>query len=566
MHISESQSNSGRSLESNLIYQQYLADYASVNQKISALDRLPYEVRNQPSIQEARSALAEQQKKINPLYIQAYNSSTATLDDYEKSRQNILDAVDAIFSKAVRGEISIQDRIAEKIKIADEVFLSLNQELSNKQLELENIEGQHSSLKKALEGLQGEIDLLDGEAKEKAVQKYEIAKNLLVELETMVSELKSNVQILEKNLLNCSVEDGILDQLHQLASTIEEGSQSQLEKGESLLQMIKNIQKDDSAIQTKIDKSHWKINELKNRLSSILNEETGGLIDTSKVEHATWYIDWTSWDYPIPTGVNTVNLFVGNMKLDGSGNPVIEGFGNFSEEKMIKFAEECHAQGIAVKISLGGGGGAYDHCWSHLKPDNVSAFAKSLSDFCASRGIDGVDFDIEEFKSSTDRPEQQKLCGQLIKEFKELAPNLSTSLCTNAGFGPYFPWQGIVKNIFDAASTVDPVTEKKTSAVDRLYIMSYYNTLDDEKKWILGWHDWLKSEYGYEPHQITVGIDDKDAHAYDIKDMAAFAGENGFSTGYWEFDPAKLKESNQSTHDIEEAYQAHAQILPYLRG
>lgn len=161
-------------------------------------------------------------------------------------------------------------------------------------------------------------------------------------------------------------------------------------------------------------------------------------ISIGSIEHAAWYIDWTSWDYPVPEALNTVHIFVGNMHTDRNGNPVIDGFGNFTSDKMKTFVQKCHEKGIAVKISLGGGGGSYDHCWSALTTSNVTAFAQALVNFCNIYGLDGVDFDIEEFKSKDDRTSQQLLSGRFIKEFKALAPNLSSSLCTNAGFGPYF--------------------------------------------------------------------------------------------------------------------------------
>lgn len=285
-----------------------------------------------------------------------------------------------------------------------------------------------------------------------------------------------------------------------------------------------------------------------------------------EIEHSTWYIDWTSNDYAIPEGINTVNIFVGN--IDAQGNPY--GFGNMGQlidhtkpydpetnpTKMEKFVAECHDKGIAVKISIGGGGGSYDHLWTQLTASNVGDFAQKLVDYCHDNHIDGVDFDCEEFHSPTDRPELQNLVGQYIKEFKSRDPNLLSTLCTNAGFGEFFPWPGIVQNIFEGASTIDPTTGEKSCAVDKLYIMSYYDPINNEKGWIEGWSTWLSENYNYSPVQVVVGLDDFDAHAYDIKEFAAWAAEKGFSTGYWAWDPAlgRSEKSSQSAHDIEDAY------------
>ena len=54
-----------------------------------------------------------------------------------------------------------------------------------------------------------------------------------------------------------------------------------------------------------------------------------------KVQNACWYIDWSSWDFPVPENVDTVNIFVG--KLDtSSGTPTVSGFGNMDIGKLDK--------------------------------------------------------------------------------------------------------------------------------------------------------------------------------------------------------------------------------------
>ncbi len=276
------------------------------------------------------------------------------------------------------------------------------------------------------------------------------------------------------------------------------------------------------------------------------------------IELATWLVDWTSFQYPVPQGVNTVNIFVGNMHLDSNGTPVIDGFGNLSVpyndrtpayKIMNDFIAACHAQNIAVKISIGGGGGSYDHCWDILTRDNVEHVAKALSQFCIQHHIDGVDFDYEGTTSHKSGPEQQALVGKLIKAFKAENPTYLTSLCTNAGYGPNYQWPAIVDNILDNASD-----ESKNCAVDRLYIMSYYNTLEEEKGWINGWFEMARSKYHFSPSQITVGLNNVDAHAYDISAFTRWAKERGFSVSYWMYNPAQPRTSDQSTNEIFRAY------------
>ncbi len=261
------------------------------------------------------------------------------------------------------------------------------------------------------------------------------------------------------------------------------------------------------------------------------------------IEHSVWYIDWTSWltgpTFVLPKGigtdgVNMINIFVGTLTYAADGTPTLGGFGTFTPASLNAFTAYCAAQQppIPVKVSIGGSGGMYDNCWDLLTSGNVDGFAQGMVNFCHDHGLVGVDFDYEHYTSM----EQQVLVGTLIKKFKLLDPNLQTSLCTNAGFGPYFPWQPVVKMVLDAA-TISP----GNCAVDRLYIMSYYDPIESEKGWILGWADWLISNYGFTPARVSVGIDDFDAHAYDPVEMATWAASQGFSTGHWAFDPARPK-------------------------
>lgn len=269
----------------------------------------------------------------------------------------------------------------------------------------------------------------------------------------------------------------------------------------------------------------------------------------ANLENGTWYITWSAVNYPIPEGVDLVNIFVGTMRMDASGKPSIGGFEAFSQEpeKMKAFAKACHDKGITVKISLGGGGGAYDNCWDLLTKDNVKAFALELATFCRDHSIDGVDFDVEKYQSAKDNPQQQALIGTFIKHFKEINPNFQTSLCTNAGFGEGFEWKGIVQNILNGA------TEEKTCAVDKLYIMSYFDPIENEKRWIDSWADWLKKEYAFKPSQVTVGIN-SETTAYDPQALATWAAAKGYSTSHWKYNPAQPEQSKKQTTAILEAY------------
>lgn len=58
----------------------------------------------------------------------------------------------------------------------------------------------------------------------------------------------------------------------------------------------------------------------------------------------------------------------------------------------------------------------------------------------------------------------------------------------------------------------------------------------------------------YLPWQVGVGIDDFDAHAYDIAEMSAYAGSQGFSTSYWAWNPTTQAQFDASSLKIFNSY------------
>jgi len=259
-----------------------------------------------------------------------------------------------------------------------------------------------------------------------------------------------------------------------------------------------------------------------------------------QIENATWYIDWTSWSAPIPSGVNTVNIFVGAIQ-ESNGTYTLGNFGTFTPDALKTFVQSCHQQGIAVKVSIGGGGGQNCNCWDLLTETNIQDVAQGMVTFCHQYGLDGVDFDYEEFKS----PAQEQLVGELIKNVKAIDSTLQTSLCCNAAFSS---WSSTVKTIFDSAMN------HNKCAIDRLYIMSYYQSLDQEMQWISQWHNWLQQNYGYTPAQVTAGIDNFDSVTYDVKQFAEATKKEGYSTSYWAWNPADPSTSNSKTETIWNVY------------
>ncbi len=466
----------------------------------------------------------------------------------------------SIVQKDLLPDPTLHDQIQQDYSNAQTSANALNSQIAADQANLNNLQNQQKALEKTIADLQAQINALpDGDQKKQAQKDLDAANAALSILNTDIAAAQSQLAMLQSMLSTITAPGGTLDQLQQLSNK-PNPTQADLDQANALLGSVTTANNyEQSTLQPSLTKANSDIAAVNNAIALVqkdLNPPNPGTI-----ENGCWYIDWTSWGfggYPVPQGVNDVNIFVGNMSLDANGKPVIGGFGAMSEESMNAFIQACHAQGISVKLSIGGStSGMYGRCWDVLTKDNVDSFAQALVDYCHTHGADGVDFDFEEFSSATDHPEIQTLVGTLIKDFKNKDPKLQTSLCTNAGFGPYFPWQGIVENVLNAASTTDPTTGKVSCAVDRMYIMSYYNTLSDEETWVTGWANWLGSTYNFTPAQISVGLDDTDAHAYDIEAFAAWAASQGFSTCYWEWDPNTAAQSDQSTNKIKKAYDAN---------
>lgn len=290
------------------------------------------------------------------------------------------------------------------------------------------------------------------------------------------------------------------------------------------------------------------------------------LAGTIGIENGTWEVDWTMHGDDIlaniPQGVNTVNLFVSgfdsknNYQIDTRSDLdlVIPPTSRFYDPKnpqktyLQKYVEECHAQGIAVKMSLGGSSAGWcGNCWDALKSQGAAQCAATLLAFCQKNGLDGIDFDFEEWDQSDQKALEQSV-GELIKIVKSQNPSLQTSLCTNAGFST---WQNHVQNILDASKN-----EAGKCGVDRIYIMSYYDPLSSEEAWVGQWAKWLETNYQFSPSQISVGLDNVDANAYDLTQFAQWAKSQGYSTCYWAWgwDGGYPGKSNDTTKKIWDIY------------
>lgn len=556
--------STGRSPDANLIYQQYLAYCADIDKKIGAIDALPYAQRTSTKALQDRAQLITFKQNLNPIYTSQYNNSSATIASFKTACATIINAVLQSYNDAMgvsstppSGTTTLPSPIqvatppppppppvvvppppapvpvvttSGRSKDADQIYsqyVAYCSDIDTKIGALDalpyntRIQGEIVQDRATLVALKGELSpIYSGQ--------YNNSSATITSFKTACAAIESQVTHAYNDAISFGSTPVVLPPVTPpvpppvtpppvvTPPVVPPPSPTP----------VQGVQPVTPASST-----------------------------ATRLENGTWYIDWTSRTFPVPAGVNTVNIFVGNMHLDASGNPVIDGFGAMSQDQaqMDAFIQNCKAKGIAVKISIGGGGGSYDNCWDVLTSSNVQSFAQAFANFCTLHKVDGVDFDVEEFTSAQDKPAQQALVGTLIKDFKSINPAFQTSLCTNAGFGPNFPWPGIVQNILNASMSTNASTNTKSCGVDKLYIMAYFNPLADEQGWVTGWANWLKTNYNFAPSQITVGLNSQ-SQAYNVSTFAAWAASNGFSTSYWEYDPALSSQSNAMTSSILSAY------------
>jgi len=534
----------GRSPDADKIYNQYVAYFSDINAKIHMIDELPSDKWNQPNVQQDRISLLASQQKLGPIYQTDYNDTNATLASFQSDCSEIENKVTAAFNDAMGGNSPIQQQIQADNTSAQNIMANLTPKINQDQASLNSA----PNLQATLASLQQQIDALSpGAQKDKAQNDLNAAIAELESLQSAIGQAQPSWDTLQNECSAITMQGGILDQLNALAAKADP-VQADLDQANTLLAIVLLAESDLNTFESSnaMTAVNGTLSLVKQEIQAVQRDIQPTPLP-GKIEHSCWYIDWTSRDFPIPQGVTVVNIFVGTLTLI-NGQPSLNGFGAMSLDDLDAFVQKCSAQNppIAVRASVGGGGGSYDNCWDLLTQDNVGAFARGLADFCHTHGLRGIDFDYEEYKSQ----EQEILVGTLIREFKAIDSNLQTSLCTNAGFGPNYPWQAVVKNIFDAA--VDPATGK--CAIDRLNIMSYYQPMDQEEAWVNGWSIYMQQNYGLSPSQIIVGIDDFDAKAYDIGAFSTWAASQGFSTGYWAWNPATQAASDQSSLKILNSY------------
>jgi len=266
-------------------------------------------------------------------------------------------------------------------------------------------------------------------------------------------------------------------------------------------------------------------------------------------ENSTWAEDWTNnLDAPVyiqglSKGINTINVFVGQLDVDSSGNPLIDGFSEDTPGRpagtgafptvaaLTDFVTQCKAQGVTVKLSIGGTSATgFGTSWTRLTSSNIAAYAQALVNICQTTGAQGIDFD-DELEDNTNAV----LAGKLAAAFKNLAPHLLTSFDVFAGIGATGPWHEL-----DSIFLQNAVTSSGASAIDRVYVMAYYDgvSLAENEQFMLLWKTWLQQNYSISASQISAGVDPNDPNTSPsngtMTSWIQFAAQNGFSIAIWD--------------------------------
>lgn len=533
-------------LQDDPIRDQYLVYYGQCNTDIYNIDQLPADQRSLPNVVADRATIVAQQAILGQIYQK--DDATKTLAEFITDCAPALANITDAYQDAMGGGGTIQQKIEADFTSGQNIITQVATTLTQDAAAL-NV----SSFQTTLTALQAQIAALpDGSQKTQAQADLALAQTAFATLQGACTTAQGGIDGLQARL--AYMQEPVTGQLMQLQLLANRASpvQGDLTWAGVLLGDIQNLQTNVAAFQTgtamtAVTTDTTALQAAIQKVQNDLNPPTPP--KPGAIENACWDIDWTThWDIGttlVPEGVNMVNLFVGGLALTNGVPALVDNC--LTAPVFQAFVKQCNEKGVGVKISIGGAeSGIYGNCWDVLTSNNVNAFAQMLTSACSTLGLAGVDFDYEEYAS----PAQEQLVGQLIRQCKTVNPALQTSLCTNAGFGDQYQWPGVVQNIMDAA--VDPVSGKCT--LDRLYIMSYYDPMSAEQGWVTQWAQWTKQRYNFEASQITVGIDDFDAHAYDIGQFAAWAGQQGYSTGYWAWNPATPTQSNQSSNEIFNSY------------
>lgn len=292
-------------------------------------------------------------------------------------------------------------------------------------------------------------------------------------------------------------------------------------------------------------------------------------------ENSVWVDDWQAnldaaqFIQALPAGVNTINIFVGQLDLVNN-EPTIDGFSEDTPNRpagmgafpnvaaLTDFISQCKTQNpqLAIKLSIGGQSGTnFGNSWNRLTAQNLNQYAQAMVNFCKTTGADGIDFDNELESTSV-----AALVGQLAVQVKKINPLIKTSYCVFGGINAQGPMHQT------NAVALQNATVNGVCAIDRVYVMSYYDgwTLQQNETAMGYWSSWLKENCGMSPSQISCGLDPNDPNTSPsnggLSEYVHFAASNGFSTAIWDQQGVFDYIQNNWGQQVEELYQSEGQL------
>lgn len=354
--------STGRSSEADQIYQKYLTYYNDINDVINAVNQIPSTSISSTQRADYINQLVALQEQLYPIYQNQYNNSSATLETFENACSDIGDQATQIYDD-VTNTYSTSSSSSPINVFSNEVANSSGSSSTSSS-------GSSSTDSSSTSGTTTSTSSTTSSGRSPD------ADQIYSQYLSYYNDINSKINSINQLPYSTLNQSNVINDKKELAALQQQLYPIYVSQYGNSTATLSTFQDACADIETQVaqfynDALGASQGETSNTGSSSgisgttsSGSTTGSTGSTgttgttgvtpvtqqsslaNKVENGTWYVDWTSWNTPIPEGVNTVNLFVGNMSLDANGNPTIGGFGTLSQnpDQMDQFIQECHAK------------------------------------------------------------------------------------------------------------------------------------------------------------------------------------------------------------------------------
>ena len=329
--VNNGTTSTGRSPDAEEIYNQYVTYYNAINGEINAVDQLPASSNNQS----VRAQLIALQQQLYPIYQSCYNNGSATLGTFVADCASIEAEVSQLSASVTSGEPSpVTPPVTNPSPIT---VYSASQRSPDASQIYQQYLSYYAGINTMIEG----IDALP--AAERGLASVQQDRASLISLQAQLEPIYEN----QYNSSSATL------------ATYIAASASLEAEATSVYNAAVNATVTPPPVTPPVTPPPV------SPVTPVSPVAPAPAPSAFSIQNGTWYLDWTSYNYPIPQGVNAVDIFVGNMSLGANGNPSVGGFGTLSQNPatLAAFIQGCKAKGITVNISLGGSGGSYDNTW-----------------------------------------------------------------------------------------------------------------------------------------------------------------------------------------------------------